>query len=128
MGSYLSNVKAPINVDCDSKVDIDSKTKLHLILNNWTQNAKPLCPIDIQKMIISFVYQPRFDSKPAYNSRITSTSHIVKPYHYLLKFIVIGDKGIGKSSLIHRYVYKQFPVPWILQSTPNDFSTAILKC
>ena len=29
-------------------------------------------------------------------------------YHYLMKFIVIGDSGVGKSSLINQYIQGSF--------------------
>ena len=29
-------------------------------------------------------------------------------YHYLMKFIVIGDSGVGKSSLINQYIQGHF--------------------
>lgn len=29
-------------------------------------------------------------------------------YHYLMKFIVIGDSGVGKSSIINQYIQGTF--------------------
>merc|ERR1711976_514298 len=36
------------------------------------------------------------------------TNHIKSQYDYLLKFLVVGNAGVGKSCILHQYVHSEF--------------------
>jgi len=39
---------------------------------------------------------------------MASANHIHSQYDYLLKFLVVGNAGVGKSCILHQYVHSEF--------------------
>ena len=36
------------------------------------------------------------------------SNHLVNSYDYLLKFLVVGNAGVGKSCMLHQFLHKKF--------------------
>ena len=104
MGSFISNK--------NDKIDMDAKMQMKLIVSHWSRDAN-IHPItqDILDLIVeTFTYQSAFDDdddnkqkKNTKENKNKNAAPIKRDFDYLVKLLIIGDYGVGKSSLLIRY-------------------------
>ena len=79
-----------------------------MILSVWIRQTKlTSVPMDILQIIINlYLYQPRFDECKRMICNDKKTNKL--PYDFLLKFLLIGNNGVGKTSFLYTWNTGQF--------------------
>ena len=85
---------------------MSSKEKINRILNVLVMKTKiQNLPNELQQIVQLYLYQPIFDvCFPTVGLSSSRDPDLI----YLIKVLVIGDRGVGKKALGERYVYKAF--------------------
>jgi len=106
-----------------SPLDIPVETQMEFIVTYWLRNDGQIFPMEITALIVnSFLYQPLFaiehDYKLNHSDKYAQELTVLrtkggkrtarKPspqmnYDYLVKLIVVGNRRVGKSSLLRKY-------------------------
>ena len=96
---------------------------MHSILKHWIWESghnPSTFPVDVIQLIVgTFTHQSIFDVEQrlkldsnkdyyskmgrGYSYHLKTSSHYPRQYDYLFKVIIIGDSGVGKTSIMHRF-------------------------
>ena len=97
-------------------MDVPVKVQMEFILTHWLRNCDQMFPMEILQLIVNtLLYQPTFAVE--HNLKLKDGNGFFKELarhykerdpeqqkcDYLLKFVLIGESRVGKSSLMTRY-------------------------
>lgn len=152
MGTFWSNTESnDATLDNDSLYEppnINVRLQMQLIIHHWIQNYKHSSsyriPLDIINLMVEFVHDRIFEIEYKNRCRILSEEcgcislfkydaskfanlPYYEPYDYLLKIILIGDYGVGKTSIMQRLVGENPFEPYYQTTIGVDFKVGRIE-
>lgn len=122
MGSFFSSLDFAGTPDISIKMP--PKQTISLIIERWLTECdlRSIFPREIIKCIIN-----EWTFHPFFTHDIVIESGSIMNFDFAVKLLVIGDIGVGKRSLISRFIYDAYPSHSNL-SAPNNSIFRFMQC